>query len=1078
MPEAQHPPRDLAEWMERLRDVEPALLFVPRLTLRRIIRRHNELPLSGFQTPHEHYYWIDAADLRALPPIPGLDMTRVPPTRVLLMPRPEPEEFARHGPRRMLVEGWRWLFRAAVERDVQLRLTDVKPAVIWNDFDAASRNEIHQVLETEDVLLHPGDEREAFAEFVALWSQQKYFHPDRLAIFFPGLSSPDAVIRIFRGLTDLDSLYQKTRPAASPSPSVLSEEDLSAPEARLPTRPVAELQDTAEIRAIETGRRGNDVRAAILLRRAGRMADAEKQLDRLIARLCSALHLGAPKPAEWLSALRPLLEPAAEGVWPPAGRLLYELQKACIDVERKVYSSNLLEWVATLGRKPIKRLLDKPSKVNILRRLKAAGRLADKAILTTQQRQKLQHVLDQAVHSVEAGIRTEFRPILLGVLEEVGLHPANQVERVARDKIVEELLDVICARGFLLMGDVRDALSRNQLKLPDVESFKDLAHGDGVIRTNRLLAKRLDGVYRRGEIYLRMMQAFSALAFGTPLGRFITRYIALPFGGSFIVLKGVEHFVHIIWGWITHRTAVITAVSEVTGSPAFAVLQHPPATLLTNLSTIISLGVFLLLIINVPSFRRKALTSVYLLFWHIPRTIIHSPVVCYLFDNRITCFIRRYLVTPALVGSLAGIIVYLYGMDGESSVGTGLIVCLLSGILFRSPFGQGIEEQINDVLAHLWQVISVNFVVGLITLIWQIFHTIFETIERSIYTVDEALRFREGDSRVTFLFKLIFGVFWHCFSYIFRFAWSLLVEPQINPIKHFPVVTVSHKLLIPLIPDLAKTFDVSQEIVFGVVAGIPGIFGFLTWELKENWKLFRANRAPKLGSVAVGSHGENIRRLLRPGLHSGVAPKLYTKLRHAENLGNTRKAARLMHNLGHVVEAVQTFFERELIERLRSSKRWAGLSLHISHITIATNRLRAQLAVQSWAEPLIVEIDERNGWLIAGVIKPGWLEHLSSAQTAAFADALTGLYKFSGVDIVREQAALILGGTGWHIDCTADGPVLDRRKLTDTSNLLFTEAPLMWADWVDRWEQDSDGKLSQSPLIEQSVLPGGTKRDA
>ena len=45
---------------------------------------------------------------------------------------------------------------------------------------------------------------------------------------------------------------------------------------------------------------------------------------------------------------------------------------------------------------------------------------------------------------------------------------------------------------------------------------------------------------------------------------------------------------------------------------------------------------------------------------------------------------------------------------------------------------------------------------------------------------------------------------------------------------------------------------------------IPGIFGFLAWELKENWKLYRANRPKTLRPVQVGSHGESLARLIAP----------------------------------------------------------------------------------------------------------------------------------------------------------------------------------------------------------------------
>ena len=43
-------------------------------------------------------------------------------------------------------------------------------------------------------------------------------------------------------------------------------------------------------------------------------------------------------------------------------------------------------------------------------------------------------------------------------------------------------------------------------------------------------ADDLDGVYRRGEIYLRWLQRLSSAAFGTSVGRFLTLFLVLPFG--------------------------------------------------------------------------------------------------------------------------------------------------------------------------------------------------------------------------------------------------------------------------------------------------------------------------------------------------------------------------------------------------------------------------------------------------------------------------------------------------------------------------------------------------------------------
>jgi hypothetical protein len=106
--------------------------------------------------------------------------------------------------------------------------------------------------------------------------------------------------------------------------------------------------------------------------------------------------------------------------------------------------------------------------------------------------------------------------------------------------MVEELLDRIVETGRLGIGDLRDALARNRLKLTDLSGPIQFFTGDPLIRINRQLAADLDGIYRRGEIYLRWLQRFTSLFFGTPVGRFLTLYLFLPVLGAFFILKGVN----------------------------------------------------------------------------------------------------------------------------------------------------------------------------------------------------------------------------------------------------------------------------------------------------------------------------------------------------------------------------------------------------------------------------------------------------------------------------------------------------------------------------------------------------------
>src|SRR5260370_33774515 len=63
---------------------------------------------------------------------------------------------------------------------------------------------------------------------------------------------------------------------------------------------------------------------------------------------------------------------------------------------------------------------------------------------------------------------------------------------------------------------------------------------------------------------------------------------------------------------------------------------------------------------------------------------------------------------------------------------------------------------------------------------------------------------------------------------------------------------------------------------------VPGACAFFFWEMKENWRLFRANRPVRLKPVVVGRHGETMLHLLKPGFHSGTIPRLFGNLRQAE----------------------------------------------------------------------------------------------------------------------------------------------------------------------------------------------------
>jgi hypothetical protein len=1057
---------DLAEVTRALQAVEPAARLVSPRRLRRVIRRHFDLA-SAARAPHDFCFEMPRQYMETL-----LGHPNAGPASETLLLLPLPGEDEQPTTAEFLLTCWRRLFHAAIDREVDKNgggfADDRQP------FNATVLHEIRTVLEGEHRLPPPENEHIVFREFAAFFLELRYFAPEQVASYFPGFLHPDAVARFLEERIAARPLFEKTRPAGAPDPGSIDEHE--PPQM---TAAAAGVADPAVLQALATqaSKKGNDVRAAILLRQLGNSVEADASLRRLVERLRAPLRLDESQAASWYEALRPLQESASRGFWPVADRLLYELQKACLDVERKVYAVDVVEWAVSFGKKPVKRSLEKARDTNVLRRLRAALRYALRAQITSAQRTELRQLLSQAIHETEQRIRTTNRPILHEVLDEVGLIPANLAERIARNKLVEELLDTLVTRGFLKMSDLRDAIARNRLKLEDLTGPGEWFGGDPLIRANRLLALRVDGIYRRGEIYMRGLQRLTSLGFGTALGRLLVLWLILPFGAAFVMLKGT-HYIGEELGSLYYLIA-----HQVFGAPKHH-HEHGGGSPLTSPYTIGIVANFLIGLLHWPAFRRQAGIGARIVFVEVPSRLYHSPIVRGLFNNRATRFVARYLLIPLLAGGMAFTAMRLLHFDWAAAVFVGSGVALLISTFFRTPLGQGVEERLDELLARVWRVISVNFIVGLLVLILTFFRALFEWIERGMYAVDEWFRFREGESTASYAFKLVFGTLWFLFSYLFRFAWNLLIEPQINPIKHFPVVTVSHKLLLPLIPSLADAFGTTKATMGLMVSGIPGIFGFLVWECKENWKLYKANRSPVIGPVPVGSHGERVRGLLRPGFHSGVVPKQFAKLRKAETAGNHRKAAKLHQNIEHVAEAVHHLAERELIAYLNASQRWGGLLVHIENILLATNRLRIVLGIHDWEGVVVISIEERGGWLIGSFEETGWLGRLLDKQRAAFADALTALYKLAGVHITREQASVVLNIDKDRLDCRPDGLVVLSRGVEKETfipygdnprpELVLSDCPVRWSDWIERWEEDQAGKTPAEPLAGgYRVVPNG-----
>jgi hypothetical protein len=830
--------------------------------------------------------------------------------------------------------------------------------------------------------------------------------------------------------------------------------------------------------------RGNHVRSAMArwhaalvigpkLARAAR-AEARQDIERLTGRLQAALGLSWDDVSTWLDALAALVTPAIRGIWTPEARLLYDLQKVCVDFERGVFKLDVPAWVRSGGRQPLKRPVPCQREVLMIKHLHAAALRLKSVRVSPAARQQLALLLDVASKRTQARMAENLRPRIVKTLEEVGLVPRNLPERVAQLKVVEELIDRITDRGYLAMGDLRDTISRNNLKLRDLPGFRSLLSGDQLLEADRRLADSLAGVYRRGEIYLRLPQSLSSLAFGTPSGRFLTRYAILPFGGAFIVLYALQHLLNLAAEHLGTGTLKLCTTGSVIllGLVTTGLLYHAP-------------------------FREACLAGLHNLYlgarWlvvDLPAAVLRLPWVRVLVDSAAFRLLGRYGLKPLIFSALLVGILSTVARHGLA-LRTDLIIFISINLLLNSRLGREVDELVTDWVVRGWHHLRIRVFAALFRWIADSFHQLLEGIERLLYTVDEWLRFRSGESRPTVVSKAVLGLLWAMVSYVIRFCVNLLIEPQINPIKHFPVVTVSHKILLPTLDVFGKAMiatlgPVAGSIVaFATVFGLPGVFGFLVWELKENWRLYGANRPAHLRPVVVGRRGESMVQLLRPGFHSGTLSKVFAKLRRADRKAQvTAKWTRVRKHRDHlerIRQAVQNFVQREFITLVELSPRWHGGQLAVGGVLLGVHSTRIEiLGPGDDDESLWLEFCEISGWLLAGIQRVGWLATLDPADLQTASQALAGLYKMSGVDLVREQIQSQIGAET-HFDLCEAGLVLwpegdPRRRVVyelraadplvphptepgsiafgpvlQQHKLIFGKNEIPWARWLETW---------------------------
>ena len=625
--------------------------------------------------------------------------------------------------------------------------------------------------------------------------------------------------------------------------------------------------------------------------------------------------------------LQRVLDESATARFPDLySRLLRDLEQIALEGRTEYYRLQPIRWLGSGGRQPVQLGLPFQGPLKALRALNAAKIHLDQLPWSGAEVAHFTAPLQTLGDQIGQRLRQQLLPRLRNLLDKAGFRPADPRQQVARNVLQEELFDTILRRWHLRFTDLRDAVARHELRLPD-PGWRELLLGDRLARFDRPASAALPGVYQPGEFYLKGLQQLIAPLFGTVAGRAITRLLLFPLGVAFIGLEALSYG--------------LSLTPLAAGSVR-----------LVNPGSVLGVGAGLAVMLYTAPGRKAAAALGRSCRWLFAE-LLNRRLARWLHWGRAVRWLRyplvrrtsRYLLEPLLIGlALALPLIGIAGSLGFSLAGlpTFLIALgfILGSLLRNSQAGRRLLDAAITGFATFWQRVHHALLTGLFHWVVDFFGWLMHAIEQALHRVDEAVSHHRGEGRSVLAAKALIGPGWRAFSDLIHFYVAVLVEPQINPIKHFPVVTVADKLMLPFFPALTTALLALLEPVLPRFLSVPlatvtvllspGLFGFLAWELNENWKLYRANHPDRAQPARFGPEGETLYTLLRPGFHSGALPKAFTELRAVIRLENehqrsySQQLRQAETQLSRILESLQAFVTRELGFALAERWRAAG----------------------------------------------------------------------------------------------------------------------------------------------------------
>ena len=525
---------------------------------------------------------------------------------------------------------------------------------------------------------------------------------------------------------------------------------------------------------------------------AGRVGSAiQADVYRLICRLRVALQLEEASPEPWRESLFALVGQTPRGIWTVEARLLYDLQKVCVDYERDIYTVDLVEWALSWGRRPIKRPLPNQRDVLMLKHLAqrraAAGRGADFRRTAAATRPAGaggdRPGRGAAPRAAPSENRRRAGRRGAGAAEPARARGPEETGRgVARPDRRPRVLDDgrLARRHFAQQSQIARPLRARSV----------FCGGDQLLRADRKLAAALDGVYRRGEFYLRWMQRLSSLGFGTGIGRFSD------------ALCGRALRRRVRDAGLRPPFARDVAIDQRCAVPPRREAEFDDVSKRSNRRTgfasdlpamVLLLGFLFLCLVNSAALPRALGSVLHASYW-VFRALVDraDPLgrsVAALCNGSSTAGCSRFFSASSssrCFGPLPPGGSFPRRPTGGLPWAWRASTFLTFNLLLNSRLGATLEEVVADGIVQAWRRFGLRMIIGLFWFFVDVFRRLVETIERLMYAVDEWLRFRAGEGRAALIAKAALGLAWFFVAYLLRFAVNVLYRTAVQPDQAFP----------------------------------------------------------------------------------------------------------------------------------------------------------------------------------------------------------------------------------------------------------------------------------------------------